>query len=91
MTKTIRSTWVGVSLLTSGLLLSVPSFAQTPVPPSETRPPETRQVEPRTDRDYTGLWGLLGLAGLLGLTGLGRRADPERVRTYTDARERHRT
>jgi hypothetical protein len=31
------------------------------------------------------------LAGLLGLTGLGRRSDPDRVRTYTDPRERSRT
>ena len=56
--------------------------------PTATQPPETRLVEPRADRDRTGLWGLLGLAGLLGLTGLGRRR--EDVRISTDPRERSR-
>jgi MYXO-CTERM domain-containing protein len=93
MTKTKFSTWVGTSLLTSSLLLlpgATPTFAQTVPPPSETRPPATRQVETRDEGDKTGLWGLLGLAGLLGLTGLGRRR-AEDVRVYTDPHERSRT
>lgn len=76
-------------MLAVSLLLPVPlTFAQTPVPPPETRPPNTRAVETHADRDKTGLWGLLGLAGLLGLTGLGRRR--EGVHIHTDPRERSR-
>ena len=89
MKKTQCSPWMATGMLAASLLLPVPAtFAQTPVPPPETRPPETRLVEPRADRDRTGLWGLLGLAGLLGLTGLGRRR--EDVRISTDPRERSR-
>ena len=69
-------------MLATSLLFPVsPTLAQTPVPPPETRPPETRLVELRADRDRTGLWGLLGLAGLLGLTGLGRRREDVRIAT----------
>jgi MYXO-CTERM domain-containing protein len=84
MQKTTFSTWVGTGMLVSSLLLlpiTPTSFAQTPTPP-----PETRPVETRVEHDRTGLWGLLGLAGLLGLTGLGRRRDD--VRAYTDPRAR---
>jgi hypothetical protein len=89
MKKTPFAILMATGMLAASLLLPVPpTFAQTPVPPPETRPPETRLVEPRADRDRTGLWGLLGLAGLLGLTGLGRRR--ERVHISTDARERNR-
>ena len=91
MTKTKCSTWVGTSLLASSLLLLpvTTTFAQTPTPPPETRPPDIQRVETRTDHDRTGLWGLLGLVGLLGLAGLRRR--DETVHTYTDPRERSRT
>ena len=91
MKQTKCSTWVGTSLLASSLLLLpvTTTFAQTPMPPPETRPPDIQRVEPRTEHDRTGLWGLLGLAGLLGLTGLRRREEP--VRTYTDPHERTRT
>ena len=91
MTKTMCSICLGLSLLVSSVLFPVsPTFAQTPVPPSETRPPQTRLVEPRADRDTTGLWGLLGLVGLLGLAGLRRHTDPDRVRPDTATREQRR-
>jgi len=89
MKKIPFAPWMATGMLAASLLLPVPlTLAQAPVPPPETRPPETRLVEPRADRDRTGLWGLLGLAGLLGLTGLGRRHDD--VRSDTDPRERSR-
>jgi MYXO-CTERM domain-containing protein len=88
MHKTRLSTWVGMGLLASSVLLLpvATTLAQTATPPPETRPPETRFVETRDDHGKTGLWGLLGLTGLLGLAGLRRR--PETVRTYPDPRDR---
>ena len=58
--KFATSARAGVFALSILLLpLSAPTFAQPATPA-----PETRSVETRTDRDRTGLWGLLGLAGL---------------------------
>ena len=88
MKKTKYAPWMATGMLAASLLLPVPlTFAQTPIPPPETAARD-RLVEPRAERDRTGLWGLLGLAGLLGLTGLGRRR--EDVRISTDPRERTR-
>ena len=70
---------IGIALLSSSLLLSNPTMAQS------TDNTTSSTADRTTNHDDTGKWGLAGLLGLLGLLGM-RRNDNDRNRITTTNR-----